>query len=115
MNASIQAYLNQFPRPVQTRLKTLQDLVESMEGDFEATLSYGVIGYRNQRGFLCHFGAYEKHLGFYPGPQVVALFSSELKAYKHAKGSIQFPHHLELPLDLIQRMLKHCAQGLSFR
>lgn len=53
-----------------------------------------------------HFAAYENHLGFYPAPSGIAAFTEELKPYKKAKGSVQFPLGQPLPVDLIRRMVE---------
>ena len=58
------------------------------------------------KGNLVHFAAYKKHIGFYPAPSGIEAFKDELQIYKSAKGSVQFPLNMPLPLDLISRMVK---------
>lgn len=57
--------------------------------------------------------AYKKHVGFYPNPRVIEHFSEELKAYKTAKATVQFPLNKPLPKDLIIRMLKFRKEQLE--
>ena len=57
-------------------------------------------------GNLVHFGAFRTHIGFYPTPSAIAAFKDELAAYATAKGSVRFPLHQPLPLDLITRIVQ---------
>ncbi len=50
---------------------------------------------------------YARHVGFYPGPEVIAAFADELAAYKFSKGSIRFPLNQPVPAALIVKMVKH--------
>jgi uncharacterized protein YdhG (YjbR/CyaY superfamily) len=50
--------------------------------------------------------AYARHVGFYPHPDVIEAFSSELAPYKFAKGSIQFPLDKPIPKELVMAMVK---------
>jgi uncharacterized protein YdhG (YjbR/CyaY superfamily) len=56
-------------------------------------------------GNLVHFAAFTHHIGFYPGASGVAHFEKELSAFKHAKGSIQFPLDKPIPYDLVRRIV----------
>jgi uncharacterized protein YdhG (YjbR/CyaY superfamily) len=59
-------------------------------------------GKRDQQIMIAGYG---KHVGFYPHPETIALFREELKEYKQAKGSVQFPNSKPIPKDLIKRMV----------
>jgi uncharacterized protein YdhG (YjbR/CyaY superfamily) len=49
---------------------------------------------------------YPRHVGFYPHPDVIEAFRDQLKGYKCAKGSVQFPLDREIPGELVVRMVK---------
>ena len=57
-----------------------------------------------------HFAAAKQHLGFYPTPSAIQRFSKELRPFKTSKGAIQFPYTQELPLSLIQEIVKFRVQ-----
>jgi len=57
-------------------------------------------------GNLVHFAAFTTHIGFYPTPSGVEAFKDELREYKNAKGSVQFPIDRPLPLGLIGRIVR---------
>lgn len=61
-------------------------------------------------GNLVHFAAAKQHLGFYPTPSAIQRFSKELRPFKPSKGAIQFPYTQELPLSLIQEIVKFRVQ-----
>jgi uncharacterized protein YdhG (YjbR/CyaY superfamily) len=50
---------------------------------------------------------YKNHGGFYPHPSTIARFADELKEYKSAKGSVQFPVNKPMPKELIISMVKY--------
>jgi uncharacterized protein YdhG (YjbR/CyaY superfamily) len=51
--------------------------------------------------WLVHFGAFKKHVGFFPQPDGVAAFADRLTGYKTSKGTIQFPLNKPIPYDLV--------------
>ena len=57
-------------------------------------------------GNLVHFAGFGHHIGFYPTSSGIEAFKEELGAYKHAKGSVQFPLDKPLPDDLIKRIVR---------
>lgn len=59
---------------------------------------------------LIQFAAFKKHIGLYPGPKAIEIFSDHLKAYKTSKGAIQFPYDQPLPLELIAQIAQWCEK-----
>jgi uncharacterized protein YdhG (YjbR/CyaY superfamily) len=60
----------------------------------------------SQNGFLVQFAAHKKHIGFYCSPASIDYFKEELRDYKtNEKNTIQFPLEIELPLELIKRII----------
>jgi uncharacterized protein YdhG (YjbR/CyaY superfamily) len=104
-NPEVSAYINQFDAPTIERLSTLRTLVFSFAPSADESISYGMPAYKVNKRPLIYFAAFAKHIGVYATPSGHAAFAQELAAYKQGKGSVQFPHHLELPLDLIKRMI----------
>ena len=68
-------------------------------------ISYAIPTFDLNGRHLVHFAGYEGHVGFYPAPSGIAAFKDELKPFKSAKGSAQFPLDRPLPADLIRRMV----------
>jgi uncharacterized protein YdhG (YjbR/CyaY superfamily) len=102
---NIDAYIRGFPPAVRTRLSDLRaTILECAPGAVEK-ISYRMPTF-HLNGNLVHFAAFERHIGFYPGPSGIARFLKEMSAYKSSKGAVQFQHDEPLPLDLVARIVK---------
>jgi uncharacterized protein YdhG (YjbR/CyaY superfamily) len=55
---------------------------------------------------LVHFGAFKKHIGFYPTSTGTEKFKNELSVYEGAKGSVQFPFDKLISYGLISKIVK---------
>jgi uncharacterized protein YdhG (YjbR/CyaY superfamily) len=73
--------------------------------DAEETIKYQLPTF-TLKGNLVHFGAFKKHIGFYPTPTGIKEFEDELAVYRGAKGSVQFPLDKPIPFALISRIVK---------
>ena len=102
------AYAYGFPAAVQKRLREMRDTVRRAAPEATETISYGIPALRLDR-MLVWYGAFDRHLGFYPGAKAIVAFKDELAGYKSAKGSVQFPFDEPLPRSLIARMVKVAA------
>lgn len=67
------------------------------------SLKWGMPSF-SYRSILVIYGAFQRHIGFYPTTSAVRAFARQLSKYNLAKGSIQFPLDQPLPLPLIRRM-----------
>lgn len=86
-------------------LEELRALIKTSAPDATEKISYAIpTFYLN--GNLVHFAGYEKHVGLYPGASGIQAFQEDLKPYKSAKGSVQFPLDQPLPTDLIRRIVE---------
>jgi uncharacterized protein YdhG (YjbR/CyaY superfamily) len=68
-------------------------------------MKYGIPTFTLNKGNLVHFGAFPKHIGFYPTPSGIEAFKTELAQYEGAKGSVQFPLDQPMPYDLIRHIV----------
>ncbi len=103
--ATIDEYIEGFPTTVQSRLRRLRTVVRRHAPEATERMAYRIPTY-NLDGNLVHFAAFERHIGFYPGPSGIARFREELAGYRSAKGSVQFPLDEPLPLDLVAEIVK---------
>jgi uncharacterized protein YdhG (YjbR/CyaY superfamily) len=102
---TIAAYMNRRPDSVRRLLHRMDATIRKAAPKAQPTISYGIPAYRLD-GILVWFAAHKTHIGFYPGSAGIKAFKTELKPYKYAKGSVQFPIGKPLPLRLITRMVK---------
>lgn len=68
--------------------------------------SYGMPCFYLGKTFLCGFGVFKKHIGFYPGGEPVGVFADKLAAYRTSKGAVQFPIGRPIDLSLVADMVK---------
>ena len=104
--ASIDAYIDGFADDVREKLQDMRRIIRAAAPGAAERISYRMPAFY-LRGNLVYFAAFSKHIGFYPGASGIAAFEEELKGYKHAKGSVQFPLNKPLPEELIARMVEY--------
>lgn len=105
MEKQIETYINECPPEVQPRLKEVHSLIETIAKDATQCISWGMPTFKMGEN-LVHYAHNKHHLGLYPGPEAIVFFEDRLKEYKHSKGAIQFPYAKELPLELIQDIVR---------
>ena len=108
-NGDIKAYITSFSPEIQSKLKEIRNIISSVVPLADETISYGIPTFKMGRN-LVHYAGYKKHIGFYPGAFGIANFKNELEKFKHAKGSVQFPHQQPLPKMLIKKIVKFKVQ-----
>lgn len=104
--SSVEAYISAFPVSTQKLLNQIRETIKTTAPEAEESISYGMPAYK-YKGPLVYFGAYEKHIGFYPTGEGIVAFSSRLSAYKTSKGAVQFQLNEPIPYDLIVEMVIH--------
>lgn len=103
--ASIDEYIEQFPKEIQLILNKLRATIRDAAPRATETINYQIPTF-TFNGNLVHFAAFKNHIGFYPTPSGMTAFAKELSAYKGAKGSVQFPLDQPIPYDLIARIVR---------
>lgn len=102
---TIDEYIQGFPPDVQQKLAAMRTTIKKAAPEATEKMAYGVPTFV-LNGNLVHFAAFTHHIGFYPAPSAITRFQKELKKYKSAKGSVQFPLDEPLPLDLVSIIVK---------
>jgi uncharacterized protein YdhG (YjbR/CyaY superfamily) len=103
--SDIDSYIATFPVEVQGKLQKIRETVQKAAPAATEKISYGMPTFFLE-GNLVHFAAYKNHIGWYPTPSAITAFQEELSIYQNAKGSVQFPLDLPVPLDLISKMVQ---------
>ena len=102
---TIEEYIEAAPVAVQEKLWQLHQCIRSVAPGAEEGLKWSMPAYSYQK-ILVTFAIHRKHIGFYPMPSAVNAFARELKVFKTAAGSIQFPLDKPLPLTLIKKIVR---------
>ena len=58
-------------------------------------------------GPIIHFATNKKHIGLYPGPEVIEVLKDRLTGYKTSKGTIQIPNNQEFDRQLIEDIVRY--------
>lgn len=108
----IDEYIAGFPAHVRAILQKVRATVAEAAPEAQETIKYRLPTFVFN-GNLVHFGAFQKHLGFYATPTGHAKFQRELAAYESGKGSVQFPFDKPVPYPLIAKIVKFRVQENS--
>ena len=103
---NIDEYIKVFPSSIQAKLQQIRNIVHKLAPTATETISYGMPTFKLNGKNLVHFAGYKTHIGFYPTPSALTAFEKELSIYKTSKGTAQLKIDEELPLKLIEKMVK---------
>ncbi|MGA3035577.1 MAG: DUF1801 domain-containing protein [Terracidiphilus sp.] len=112
---AVDDYLARLPEAARSRLERLRAIIRSaVPREAEECISYGMPGFRYCGALVC-YGAFKDHYSLFPmNAQLIADLRDELKAYKTAKGTIQFPLENPPPAALVKKIVKlRAAQNLE--
>ena len=103
----VDAYLAKIPEPARTTLEKLRTTIRSVvPPETTEKLSYGIPAF-HYKGGLVAYAAFKKHCSFFPmQASLIDEMKDELKAYRTAKGTLQFPQDKPLPPALVKKMVK---------
>ena len=104
--SSIDDYIASLPRESQAVASQLRALVHDTVAGVTERISYDMPTFDLKGQPMIYFGAWKKHIGFYPATgRVVAHFGDEFAPYKLGPGTIKFPLDKPMPVDLIRRII----------
>jgi uncharacterized protein YdhG (YjbR/CyaY superfamily) len=103
----VDAYFAKLPEPARTTLSKLRTTIGSVVPS-EATeqLSYRIPAF-HYKGALVAYAAFKNHCSFFPmQASLIDEMQGELKGYRTAKGTLQFPLDKPLAASLVKKMVK---------
>lgn len=106
---TITEYIAAAPKKAQAKLRQMRTAIKSGAPGAKESLKWSMPAFSYDR-ILVTFAAFKNHIGFYPTPSAITKFEKDLKKYKTARGSIQFPLTDPLPLALITKITKFRAK-----
>src|SRR3954470_2530073 len=102
-------YINAATKGTRAKLREMRACIRSAAPGATESLKWGMPSFSYGR-ILVTFAAHQNHIGFYPTPSALKAFAADLRAFKTASGSIQFPIEESLPLSLIAKITRFRAQ-----
>lgn len=103
---AVEAYVAQCPPETQEILQTLRALIREVAPDVTEKISYGIPTFELNGKYVVYFGAWKKHIAFYPvTPELESSLGTEIAPYRSGKGTLRFPLGKPMPLELIRRIV----------
>lgn len=109
----IDHWLARLPADQRTALEKLRAQIRAAAPGAEETISYGQPTFK-LHGHLVAFGAFKKHLSFFPMSSSLIDACPEAKAFATSTGTIRFQPDKPLPVALVKKIVKRrIAQNLE--
>lgn len=104
---NIDEYILLFPIEVQEKLMGLREFIHAQVSGLEEYIGYQMPAFKYKGKPLVYFAAYKQHIGFYPGAEGIKKFEKDFKdrKYTYSKGAVQFPIDLNIPFDLVKKII----------
>jgi len=103
--ATVDEYIQLIKEEARPEFEAFRLMLLNIVPDAEEGISYGMPCIK-LNGILVYYACHKKHIGFYPFPNVIKVFSKKLEVYETSKGAIQFPLGKALPEELIQEIIQ---------
>lgn len=100
--SSIPEYIAGYEGEVRERLQTVYELIRSAVPDgAEESISWRMPAFMLGAEPLFFFTATKQHIGFYPTPEAIEHFASELSGYPTTEHLVRLRHDAPLPTALL--------------
>ncbi len=105
--AAVEAYLAKVPEPARRTLESVRAAIRAtVPADATECISYGMPAFR-YKGALVGYAAFKGHCSFFPmSASMLDDFAEEVKNFRTAKGTLQFPLDKPLPATLVKKMVR---------
>lgn len=113
MNEEIKKYISQFDQEQQNKLLEVYNVIKNnIPKETVEKISWGMPTFYLKEN-LIHFALGKNHIGIYPGPEAVVYFEPRIEKYKHSKGAIQFKLSEDIPVELLQDIVKFRVKRIT--
>jgi len=105
--AAVEAYLAKVPEPARSTLEAVRVAIRSAApADATECMSYAMPAFR-YKGALVSYSVFKSHCSFFPmSASLLDDFAEDVKSYRTAKGTLQFPLDKPLPAALVRKLVK---------
>lgn len=114
---TINEYIADFPRDVQTVLKRVREIIRKALPDADEVISYRIPAFKLNGRIVLYFAGWTEHYSLYPSTdRLAAAFRKELARYEvSGKGTIRFPLSGPVPAQLIGDIARFRAKEAAVR
>ena len=102
---TVGAYIKALPKDVQAPLRIPRKEIRRAAPEAQERISYQIPTYV-LHGYLVHFAAFKRHIGFYPTSSAISRFKKEFSRYETSKGPVRMPLGAPLPVGLIRKVVR---------
>ena len=104
---TVDDYVAAAPTDKRAALMRLRKTIKAAAPKATESVSYGIVGYKEDGKRLVYFGYWKAHIALYgSGAGFIKAHAAELKPYVHSKGTIQFPTDKPIPYGLVTKIVK---------
>lgn len=100
---TVDEYLKDFEGKTLERLLILQNIITQNFPKAEKVISYNIPAFKIGKKAVFIAG-YSKHVSIYPVISDTPI-DDKITEYKKGRGTLQFPHSKDLPVDLIKQIV----------
>ena len=110
----IDDYLAALDEPERGTLEQLRRTILGVVPDAEQCISYGMPAFKLDGKAVAGFGAFKRHLSYFPhSGSVIPELLDDLAGYTASKGTLQFPIDTPLPEHLVRKLIDVRRQQLG--
>lgn len=104
---TVDEYLAALPDERRDAMATLRSTIRAAAPEATETIAYKMPAFRSHGGqFLVSYDAYKAHYSLFPASDaVVEALGEALQPYLAGKGTIRFPAHQPIPVELVTRII----------
>jgi uncharacterized protein YdhG (YjbR/CyaY superfamily) len=104
---TVDEYLAAAPPAQRAALKRLRQAIRAAAPKATESVSYGIVGYKQNGVRVVYFGYWKSHIALYgTSGRFITSHAAELEPYVQSKGTIRFPSTKPLPIALVTKIVK---------
>lgn len=106
-HASVDDYMAALPDDRRSVMEQIRTTIRAAAPDATEAIAYNMPAFRLEGRFLVSYEAFKRHYSVFPWSDgMVAELGDELRPYAVGKGTIRFPAHEPIPLELVARIIE---------
>lgn len=111
---TVDEYIGAQPEALRSKLEQVCGAIRRAVPEALEGIGYGMPGYKLKGKPLLYFAGFKQHYSLFAASATFfASLQEELKGYERRKGTVHFPLNKPVPVQLISRIAKLRAAGIS--
>jgi uncharacterized protein YdhG (YjbR/CyaY superfamily) len=111
---TVDEYISAQPEVLRQKLEQVRAAIRKAVPEAQEVIGYGMPGYKLEGKPLLYFAGFKQHYSLFAASGTFfASLEKELQDYEQRKGTIHFSLNKPVPVQLIRRIAKLRADGIS--